>query len=179
MVQLLFSLVLVLVALASVHSFVKVASVNSRSISLRSLDVDTIQKLDEMRGKFDRLSLVVSPESDSEKSLIQDVVEKYATYREIKAMMTKLRSIWRSEASERRRGKQLKSFTELYKGKLEIEEVIKEKLGLPSRKEIDEIKELGDVQKWDAEIAALEKKLSEVEMVIPEGKSTRLERFGY
>ena len=165
-------------ALASVQSFVKVAPV-SRSISLRSLDTDTIQKLDEMRGKFDRLSLVVSPESDTEKSLIQDVVEKYATYREIKAMMTKLRSIWRSEASERRRAKQLKSFTELYKGKLEIEEVIKEKLGLPSRKEIDEIKELGDVVKWDAEIAALEKKLGEVAMVIPEGMSTRLERFGY
>jgi hypothetical protein len=166
------------VTLAAVQSFVKVAPVN-RALSLKSLDVDTIQKLDEMRGKFDRLSLVVSPESDTEKSLIQDVVEKYATYREIKAMMTKLRSIWRSEASERRRAKQLKSFTELYKGKLEIEEIIKEKLGLPSRKEIDEIKELGDVQKWDTEIAALEKKLSEVAMVIPEGMSTRLERFGY
>jgi hypothetical protein len=178
MVQLLFSLVLALVTLAAVQSFVKVAPVN-RALSLKSLDVDTIQKLDEMRGKFDRLSLVVSPESDTEKSLIQDVVEKYATYREIKAMMTKLRSIWRSEASERRRAKQLKSFTELYKGKLEIEEIIKEKLGLPSRKEIDEIKELGDVQKWDTEIAALEKKLSEVAMVIPEGMSTRLERFGY
>ena len=178
MVQLLFSFVLALVAFASVQSFVRVAPI-SRSVSLRSLDVDTIQKLDEMRGKFDRLSLVVSPESDTEKSLIQDVVEKYATYREIKAMMTKLRSIWRSEASERRRAKQLKSFTELYKGKLEIEEVIKEKLGLPSRKEIDEIKELGDVQKWDAEIAQLEKKLSEVAMVIPAGQSTRSERFGY
>lgn len=178
MVQLLFSFVLALVTLAAVQSFVKVAPVN-RALSLKSLDVDTIQKLDEMRGKFDRLSLVVSPESDSEKSVIGDIVEKYATYREIKAMMTKLRTIWRSEASERRRAKQLKSFTELYKGKLEIEEVIKEKLGLPSRKEIDEIKELGDVQKWDSEIAALEKKLSEVTMVIPEGKSTRLERFGY
>jgi hypothetical protein len=178
MVQLLFSLVLALVTLAAVQSFVKVAPVN-RALSLKSLDVDTIQKLDEMRGKFDRLSLVVSPESQTEMSLIQDVVEKYATYREIKAMMTKLRSIWRSEASERRRAKQLKSFTELYRGKLEIEEVIKEKLGLPSRKEIDEIKELGDVQKWDTEIAALEKKLSEVAMVIPEGMSTRLERFGY
>lgn len=178
MVQLIFSFILVLVTLAAVQSFVRLATISSKT-SLRSLDVDTIQKLDEMRGKFDKLSLVVSPESDTEKSLIQDVVEKYATYREIKAMMTKLRTIWRSEASERRRAKQLKSFTELYKGKLEIEEVIKEKLGLPSRKEIDEIKELGDVQKWDAEIAALEKKLGEVTMVIPEGMSTRLERFGY
>ena len=175
MTQILLCFFLVLATMATVESFVKVAPF-SRSVSLKSLDTDTIQKLDEMRGKFDRLSLVVSPESDSEKSLIQDVVEKYATYREIKAMMTKLRTIWRSEASERRRSKQLKSFTELYKGKLEIEEVIKEKLGLPSRKEIDEIKEFGDVQKWDAEIAALEKKLAEVAMVIPEGKSTRLER---
>lgn len=178
MVQILLAFIVVLATLTAVQSFVKTVPV-SRSVSLKSLDNETIQKLDEMRGKFDRLSLVVSPESDTEKSLIQDVVEKYATYREIKAMMTKLRTIWRSEASERRRAKQLNSFTELYKGKLEIEEVIKEKLGLPSRKEIDEIKELGDVQKWDAEIAALEKKLGEVSMVIPEGMSTRSERFGY
>jgi hypothetical protein len=179
MVQLLFSFILVLVALTVVQSFVKIAPINVRALSLKGLDIDTIQKLDEMRGKFDRLSLVVSPDSEAEKSLISDVVEKYVTYREINAMLTKLRTIWRSEASERRRGKQLKSFTELYKGKMEIEEVIKEKLGLPSRKEIDEIAELLVVQKWDAEIAALEAKLVEVAMVIPEGKSTRLERFGY
>mmetsp|Transcript_17273 Transcript_17273/g.16606 ORF Transcript_17273/g.16606 Transcript_17273/m.16606 type:complete len:178 (-) Transcript_17273:225-758(-) len=172
------SLIIVLAIMAAVQSFM-VAPINKRSIQLKSLDIDTIQKLDEMRGKFDRLSLVVSPESDLQKSEIQDVVEKYATFKEIKAMMGKLRSIWRTEASERRRAKQLKSFTELYKGKLEIEEVIKEKLGMPSRKEIDEIQDLVDIQKWDAEIVALEKKLADVSMVIPEGKSTREERFGY
>ena len=136
---------------------------------------------------------------------MQDIVEKYGTYREIKNMMGRLRQMWRSEASENRKARQLKSFVELYKGRMQIEDLLKEKLGMSTRKSAETIKELEDIEKWDKvtwpaspsplppssssypprplsflqEIAALEAKLEQVKLVIPEGMSTRMERFGY
>lgn len=145
--------------------------------ALNALDDATIAKLDDLKGKYDRLSAVVSPEAEAERAGIQEVVEKYATYKEVKLMMVKLRSMWRTEASERRRAKQLKSFMDLYKGRIEIEELIKEKLGLPFTKEVNHVEGLDEVNKLDAEIQALQAKLKKVEMILPTGKSTREERF--
>jgi hypothetical protein len=93
-------------------------------------------------------------------------------------MMTRLRQMWRTEASETRRAKQLKSFVALYKGRIEVEDLLKEKMGMSVRKSMEEMKELSEIEKWDAEIAALETKLQKVKLVIPEGMSTRSERFG-
>ena len=148
------------------------------SRALFALDESTLKKLDEMKQKYDRLTPVDSPEADAERAQMKEVVEKYVTYKEVKLMMVKLRSMWRTEASERRKAKQLKSFVDLYKGKLEIEEILKEKLGLPSKKEIDShIEALDEVAAMDANIAKLQEQLKKVEMVIPAGKSTREERF--
>ena len=143
-----------------------------------SLDESTIMKLDEIKNKYERLSNVVSPESDAEKAKISDVVELYSTYREIKQMMIKIRSMWRTEASENRREKQFKSFVGLYEGKTELEESLKEKLGLPFQKSVQKSKSLENISKIESEINSLENKLSEVSLKLPSGMSTREERFG-
>ena len=49
----------------------------------------------------------------------------------------KLKSMWRTEASERRREKQLKSFSSLFEGRLELELILLEKLGLPFKKSVE------------------------------------------
>jgi len=174
-------LLVVAICLTSVRSFVSRGQCAQKRIvvsSLNALDADTIGRLDELKEKFTRLSNVVSDESDAEKAKISDVVEKYDTYKEVKTMMGKLRLMWRAEASDRRKAKQLKSFTDLYNGKLEMEEVLKEKLGLPYNKEsVSTVKELATVADFDAKIAKLTKDLESVEMVIPSGMSTRDERF--
>ena len=117
-----------------------------------SLDESAIGKLEEIRAKYDRLEAVVSDEAEKEREQQADVAEKYATYREIKSMMTKLRSMWRTEASERRRSKQLKSFTGLFEGKLELEELLKEKLGLPFQKDIKKSAAYENVLRMEAEV---------------------------
>ena len=104
-------------------------------------------------------------------------MEKFTTYKDIKKLMGKLQNIWKNEASENRRAKQLKNYVDLFKGRLEIEEILKEKLGLPFSKDAPKIKELEDVLKWDQELQSLNKKLTEVEMKMPSGMSTRDERF--
>ena len=144
----------------------------SSSTKIKGLDNDAILKLDEMKLSYERVS-------ETEKAPMQDVIEKYATYREIRAMMSKLKQMYKSEASETRKAKQLKSFIALYKGRIELEEVLKEKIGFASKKPSMEMNELSAIEKWDAEILALENKLKNVAMAIPEGKSTRMERFGY
>ena len=136
-----------------------------------ALEENLITKLDDMKLKYD------ATEDASEKAKLEDIVVKYNTYKEIKLMMGKLRKMWRTEASERRQVRQLNSFISLYKGSLEIEESLKEKLGLTSQKEVT-LEGLAEVEKWDAEIAQLENKLKEIEIKIPVGMSTREERFG-
>jgi hypothetical protein len=143
-----------------------------------ALDDNTLSKLEEMNAQYKRLSAADSPENDAEKAKIVDVVEKYQTLVEIKGMLSKLRSMWRTEASDRRRQKQLDSFVSLYKGRVEIEEIIKEKMGIPFSKEEPKLAGLDEVARLDAEIAALEEKLQDVELVLPSGMSTREARFG-
>ena len=184
MARLIYITLAIALLLSAVNAFVRVpvsrtCVTGGRQTSRNSLDNDTIEKLEELRSKFDRLSNVVSDEASAEKATIQDTVEKYGTYREIKNMMGRLRQMWRSEASENRRTRQLKSFVELYKGRVQIEDLLKEKLGMSVRKSAEAIKELEDIEKWDKEIAALEAKLEKAKLVIPEGMSTRMERFGY
>lgn len=147
------------------------------SMSVYSLDQSSLEKLEELSEKYTRLSNVVSPESDAEKSKIEDVVKKYNLYKDIKAMMTRLRLMWKSEVSERRKEKQLNSFKQLYKGKVELEEILKEKLGLPFSKAAPEITPLKELERIDQEIGALQQKVEKVKFTLPEGKSTREARF--
>lgn len=147
------------------------------SMQLYALSEDMITKLEDMKEKYTRLGNTATPEADAERAGMEDLMDKYSTYKEIRKLMKKLGNILRNEASERRKAKQLKSFVELYKGRLEIEEILKEKMGVASQKQAQSIPELEEVLKWDAEIKALEKKLEEVQIVLPQGMSTRDERF--
>ena len=144
---------------------------------LYSLPADVISKLDDLVANNKAMSsnndLAATVDSKT-----ADIIEKYNTYKEIKKMMVKLRLMWTNEASERRKAKQLKSFVELYKGRVDIEEIIKEKLGYTVNKANNKIPELEMVSKWDSEIAKLQSKLKDVEIQMPTGMSTRDERFG-
>eukprot|EP00607_Mallomonas_marina_P005968 CAMPEP_0182427496 /NCGR_PEP_ID=MMETSP1167-20130531/17894_1 /TAXON_ID=2988 /ORGANISM="Mallomonas Sp, Strain CCMP3275" /LENGTH=162 /DNA_ID=CAMNT_0024609783 /DNA_START=108 /DNA_END=596 /DNA_ORIENTATION=- len=141
------------------------------------LDSAAIEKLDSLKMKYDALSSQTSPEAQEEKALIDDIIQKYSTYKEIKLMMNKLRKMWRTEESDRRRSRQLNSFISLYKGRREVEVALKEKLGISEGGAEDALEVLNEVEKMDAEIAALEKQLDEIEVKLPKGMSTREERF--
>ena len=149
------------------------------SIRLNALSGDVIQKLDDILDKYSRLNNVVSDDSDKEKSQIQPIAEKYSAYKDVTKLMTRLKRMIKSEASETRKAKQLKNFLALLNGKQEIEEILKEKLGLPHSKGPSQLPELDAYLKAEAEIAALEKQLKSVEFNVPQGYlSTREERFG-
>lgn len=152
-------------------------SYSVQSTVLRSLDETAIGTLEEMKSRYDRLINVVSPEAEAEVLKLKETVEKYATYVEVKKLMNKVKSMYKNEASERRKEKQLKSFIDLYKGRLQIEEILKEKIGLPYSKTEIIPADLVEFRKIDSEISALEEKLQNVKLVLPEGKSTREERF--
>jgi hypothetical protein len=167
--------VCILLLYSAVAFYVPLSRVIS-SDRLAVLDAGAITKLEEMKSTYDRLSNVVSPEAEAEMKSMQELVEKYTTLKEIKTMLGKLRTMWRSEASERRRSKQLSSFMQLYKGRIEIETLIAQKLDVS----VDESKvaSLDEVIKLDAEISELEAALKKEEITLPEGMSTREARFG-
>lgn len=148
------------------------------STVLKSLDDTAVSTLEEMKNKYNRLVNVVSSEAEEEAAKLKETVEKYSTYLEVKKLMVKIKAMYKNEASERRKEKQLKSFLDLYKGKAQLEEILKDKLGLPSNKDANIVPpSMQDFQKIDAEVIALEEKLKGVALVIPEGKSTREARF--
>merc|ERR1712070_399777 len=140
------------------------------------LDSTSLEKLEDMKAQYDRLSAVVSPEAEAEMKEMEDLVEKYKTLKEIKVMLGKLRSMWKSEASERRRNKQLSSFMKLHQGRVEIETIIAGKLGVSLTSE--NLKGVDKVEELDAQIATLEAQLTQDEIILPEGMSTREARFG-
>jgi hypothetical protein len=169
-------ILLLVVLCIAVNGFVMQAA--HRGVKpLHSLPADIVSKLDDIVASNKAMSnnneLAATVDSKT-----ADIIEKYNTYKEIKKMMIKLRLMWTNEASERRKAKQLKSFVELYKGRLDIEEIIKDKLGYTLNKGNDKIPELELVSKWDSEIAKLQGKLKEVEIQMPTGMSTKDERFG-
>jgi len=150
--------------------------VHARAPSM-TLDDSAIARLEEMRSKYDRLKSVVSDDAEKERSQLEPVVDKYKTYVEIKILMGKIRMMYKSEASETRKERQLNSFAQLYTGKLELEELLREKLGLPAGKAQPKIPELEAIRKMDKELADLEGKLQTVALKIAPGMSTRDERF--
>lgn len=175
--KLLIVCILVLTVNALVHTTSRLNNrINSR-ITLNALGSDVTEVLNEIKSKYSRISNVVSPESEAEASKLKETVDKYDAYLEVKKMMTKLRSMYVNEASDKRKQKQLKSFIELYKGKVELEEILRIKAGFPAKPSV--VEGLPELEALTNEIQMLEKKLEEVKVRIPEGQSTRLERFGY
>ena len=161
------------------NSNIRINNNKISSIRLNALSSDVIQKLDDILDKYSRLNNVVSDDSDKEKSQIQPIAEKYSAYKDVTKLMTRLKRMIKTEASETRKAKQLKNFIALLSGKQEIEEILKEKLGLPHNKTPSQVPELEAYMKAEAEIAALEKQLKKVEFNVPQGYvSTREERFG-
>ena len=149
---------------------------SARRISLSALNSEAIAKLEDIQEKFKRLSNVDSPEANEESAKLKETAEKYATYVEVKKMMTKLRLMYINEVSDRRKAKQLKSFVKLYKGNMEVEDILKSKLGIPHDKAAA-AEGVAEIERWDAEIARLENQLNQVEIKLPAGTSTREERF--
>lgn len=170
-------LIAILSPLASSFAIRSVSRLVSHQPLRMTLDTSMIDKLDEMRSKYNRLKNVISDEAEKERSLIAPTVEKYQTYVDIKILMGKIRMMWKSEASQTRKERQLASFAQLYSGKLELEEVLKEKLGLPFTKGPPKIPEMEQIRKMDQDLEALKAKLDSVKMEIPQGMSTREERF--
>lgn len=164
------------------YGFFNAPMTSSRQGMLRckmALDQKVIDTLTEMKGKYDRLKNVVSPEAENEAANMKETVEKFDTYSSVKTMLVKLRMLYLNEASEQRKAKQLKSFIQLYEGQLELEEVLKEKLGLPHKKGKIVPPEVVEMRKYEEEVDKLEKKLKEVEVKLPQGMSTIDARFGY
>mmetsp|Transcript_27685 Transcript_27685/g.46538 ORF Transcript_27685/g.46538 Transcript_27685/m.46538 type:complete len:183 (+) Transcript_27685:67-615(+) len=175
-----FLFVAVLLIASTCEAFVQQARSLNRLTHTRplfALEPEVVEKLEEITGKYERLANVDSPESEDEASKLKETAEKYGTYLEVKKMITKVRTMYVNEASDRRKSRMLKSFIDLYKGKVEIEQILREKAGFPSSKAA-EAEGLAQLAKLDAEIASLEEKLQVVAVKIPEGKSTRMERFG-
>jgi len=171
---------IVLVCIITINGFqYQLKNIKSSNTILKSLPGDVISKLDDMLDKYNRLNNVVSEESEKEKTQIQPIAEKYSAYKDVTKLMSRLKKMIKTEASETRKAKQLKNFIALLKGKQEIEEVLKEKMGLPSSKIPSPLPELEAYLKAEAEINVLEKQLQSVEFVLPQGYlSTREERFG-
>lgn len=168
-----FSLLMLVVTMGATLAFNALKTSNRFQTTIRALDDATIQKLEDLRASRGQVT-----NSEGIVDASNDVVGVYDTYKEIKAMMKKLRNIIKNEQSEKRKTKELKSFCELFEQSLKFEEILKKKLGLPSVAPTA-ISEIAALETIDNEIAALQKQLEEVAVVIPEGKRVGEERFAY
>lgn len=180
------SIILLLVAISvasAFHSYSPltrgspVSNVRLPSTTLHVLSKEALSQLDDIKAKYDRLTNVVSPEATEEMQKLESIVQKIKSYKEVRIMMSKFKIMLKSEVSETRKAKQLNSFISLMKGKIELEEVLKEYLGLPFDKTPKLPESLTELEKIDQQIAELQTKLKEKEIKIPQGMSTREERF--
>lgn len=170
---------LIAITLGPVAAFIRSPAIRTTTKSLQSLSNDVISQLEDIKSKYDRLSNDETPGWLAERASLEEIVEKYSTYKEIVIMMGKLRNMCKNEVSEKRRAKQLKSFGELFRGRLIIEEILKEKLGLSFSKDVPEIPELIQYEKADADVTSLQAKVEKVALTIPTGMRTRDKRFSF
>ena len=145
--------------------------------ALLALEPSEVQKLNDIRYKYKRLSNLATPEAEQEASQLNDIATKFTTYLEVSKLMIKFRSMYKNESSSQRKAKQLRSFVNLYENKLELEQILREKLGLPKIPD-GKLKDnsLAELERINKHIAQLESTLEDVQMRIPEGKSTRQQR---
>eukprot|EP01039_Chlorochromonas_danica_P006225 gene6226-6863_t len=141
-----------------------------------ALDPKIKATLEEMKEKYDHHQLNHHHHADGgnhdvENNHQKEVVEKYNTYLEVQKILIKLRIMLQYEASQQRKAKQLKNFIDLYKGKLEIENVLCEKLGYPpSNTQVPP--ELQEYYRREEEVRTLQSKLEKVEIKLAPGKSS-------
>lgn len=148
------------------------------SHQLKALPKEALDQLNDIRDKYNRLVNVDSPEANEEVKKLEDIVQKFNSYREIKSLLSKFKMMLKMEVSENRKEKQLASLISLYKGRVELEEALKEKLGLPYDKNPPVFPSILELQKLDNEISKIQEELNAKEIKIPAGKRTMEERFG-
>jgi hypothetical protein len=167
--------ILLLLAHFSVVAFRPCSRVNSKLIRLNALEPHVVEKLQEIRDKYERLEHVVSPEAVTENSKMKELAEKFGTYLEVKKMMTRFRSMYKNEASDQRKARQLRSFISLYKQKSELEDILLRDGGF-SPSSTTKSSSLVELEAINRHIAELDKTLEKVAVKFPPGKLTRLER---
>lgn len=174
--KLAFALLIICTFVLYTQAFVSMApkaGYKLRQLNTRfALEPSTVQQLEEMKGRYDRLMNNASPEAESEVAKLAPIVEKYSAYLKLKKLLVKLRVMYKNEQSPNRQEKQLNAFIDLFKGKAETEEYLKEKLGLPFSSKQVVPQSLVDFMKADEEYQMIKKKFEEVEVKLPEGKST-------
>ena len=157
-------------------AFAPQTRVSSRSgVALKAFDGSTIAKLEDIQEKYKRLANLDSADADAERDSLAEIAEKYGTYKEEDPDGQASDDV-ESEASESRKARQLKSFTDLYKGQLSWKSFSRRSWGSSSRRS-SHIPELDAVTTAEARVAELERELERVTYRIPEGMSTRDERF--
>jgi hypothetical protein len=172
-------LIIVVLQIVHVECFSNSARKSSiTAIALNALDPRAVEILEGMKEKYNQLNNLASPETETEAKTLKTIVNKYNTYLEVKKMMIKLRILYKNEASDQRKAKQLKSFIGLMKGKLEIEAVLTQQVGLPVKPPTAPI-ELGLVNRLKNEVKLLEEKYENIKIKLPPGQSTGEARFGY
>jgi competence protein ComGF len=82
------------------------------SLKLYTLPENAVELLESMKVA------AASQQDTALSAKLEDSIQKYATYKEVKLMLNKLRNMWKNEASPRRRDRQFKSFLQLYRGKV-------------------------------------------------------------
>ena len=60
----------------------------TKSTNLKALSNDVITQLDEMKAKYERLNNVDSAEATEEMKKIEEIVQKYKSYKEVRIMMS-------------------------------------------------------------------------------------------
>lgn len=175
-----FALIVLICSLVATNAFVfRSSQLSSYSVksnsAMNALAPDSVDKLEDMLKKYDMIKNVDSEEANAESAKLKESAEKYETYKEVKKLMIKIKSMYSGEVSELRKSKQEQSFIDLYKGKLQLEEILQKHLGVP----VSAVMPIGleEVEKLTAEIATLESSLSTAEIVLPKGQRTRDERF--
>lgn len=175
-----FALIVLICSLVATNAFVfRSSQLSSYSVksnsAMNALAPDSVDKLEDMLKRYDMIKNVDSEEANAESAKLKEAAEKYETYKEVKKLMIKIKSMYSGEVSELRKSKQEQSFIDLYKGKLQLEEILQKHLGVP----VSAVMPIGleEVEKLTAEIATLESSLSTAEIVLPKGQRTRDERF--
>jgi DNA-binding protein H-NS len=96
-------LLLVAVALfGAIAAFRPNARVAART-SLRALEKSSIDKLQEINDKYNRIINVDSPEANAEAAKLKETADKYAAYMNLNKLMAKMRILYETEPNDVRK----------------------------------------------------------------------------
>lgn len=173
----LLSICLFCTAMWFTHGFVRPSPRFTSKLTVRAFTPEQTAKLEDTRERYEKLSSSIGSENEAEAAKLKDLAESYNSYLEAGKILRKIRTMYKNEPGEARKARQLKSFMELYAGRVELEQAIKEKMGLPVAK-VAIPAEISEIKKWDATVAELQKKYQEASFKVPTGMSTIEARFG-